>query len=61
MLCAVICRELGGRDPATTAVWAHLVVVATPFSDLLTGLRERGEPVLVEAFVAELAVEARAV
>lgn len=35
-----------------------LVVVAPPVSDDLACLGKRGEPVLVEALVAELAVEA---
>lgn len=58
MLCAVIGSKLGRWDRAATAMWAHLVVVAAPFGDLCTSLRERREPLLVEALVAELAVEA---
>src|SRR5690606_20208005 len=50
--------ELGGRDAATAAVRSDLVVVPSPLADHLASLRQRGEPVLVEALVAELAVEA---
>ena len=39
-------------------MWSHLVVVSPPLSDDFAGLRQRSEPMLVEAFVAELAVEA---
>src|SRR5690606_10797597 len=50
--------ELGGRDAATAAVRPDLVVVPSPLADHFASLRQRGEPVLVEALVAELAVEA---
>ena len=50
--------ELGGRDAAAAAVRSDLVVVATPLGDDVAGLSQRREPVLVEALVAELAVEA---
>lgn len=55
---AVVGGELGGRDAAATAVRSDLIVVPPPFADHLAGLGERGEPVLVQALVAELAVEA---
>ena len=37
---------------------ADLVVVASPVGDHVSGLCERREPVLVEALITELAVEA---
>src|SRR5690606_2424121 len=50
--------EPGRRDTTATAVRSDLVVVAPPLADDLAGLGKRSEPVLVEALVAELAVEA---
>lgn len=50
--------ELGRPDAATAAVRPDLVVVAPPRTDHLAGLDERREAVLVEALVAEFAVEA---
>lgn len=50
--------ELRGRDAADGAVRADLVVVAAPGADEAASLRQGLEPVLVEALVAELAVEA---
>lgn len=50
--------ELGRWDSTAAAVWANLVVVAPPVGDDLPGLGQRGEPVLIEALVPELAVEA---
>lgn len=58
MLCPVVGGEICRWDPTATAVRPDLVVVASPLSDHGAGLRQRREPVLVEAFVAELAVEA---
>ncbi len=46
------------RYPTQTAVGPHLVEVAAPFSNGHSGLVQRLEPLLVEALVAELAVEA---
>src|SRR5690349_6869086 len=46
------------RDSAAAAVRADLVEVDTPARDLLSGLCQRLEPVLVQALVAELAIEA---
>lgn len=43
---------------ATTTVRTNLVVVPPPIGDYLASLGQRCEPVLVEAFIAELAVEA---
>ena len=50
--------ELGRRHTTDGAVRAHLVVVASPASDLLSSLVQRLEPLLVQALVAELAIEA---
>src|SRR5512139_3352955 len=55
---AVLLGEASRWDATDAAVRAHLVVVATPVGDGLAGLLQRLEPVLVEALVAELAVEA---
>lgn len=46
--------ELRWRDAAATAVRTYFVVVASPVSDHVAGLSDRREPMLVEAFVAEL-------
>ena len=50
--------ELGRWDAPQTAVGPYLVVVDAPLADDHPSLRERLEPVLVQALVAELAVEA---
>ena len=39
-------------------MWSNLVVILTPDGDTLTGLSQGFQPVLVEAFVPELAIEA---
>lgn len=54
----MIGSELRWWDAAATAVGANLVVVTSPVGDNVAGLGERVEPMLVEALVAELAVEA---
>src|SRR5574343_752988 len=45
-------------DSANRAVGSYFVVVLTPDGDDLAGLSQGFEPVLVEAFIPELAVEA---
>ena len=50
--------KLGRRDASATAVRSDLVVVAAPLGEDVAGLSQRREPVLVEALVPELAVEA---
>ena len=50
--------ELCRGDATDGAVRAHLVVVAPPAGNLLPGLVQCLEPLFVQAFVAELAVEA---
>lgn len=54
---SMIGGKLGGWNASATAVRSHLVVVAAPLGDNVAGLSQRREPVLVQAFVAELAVE----
>lgn len=49
---------LGRRAVAETAVGALLVVIPTPFGDQLPSVVQAGEPVIVEAFIPEAAVEA---
>jgi hypothetical protein len=51
-------NKLGGRYPLATAVRPDLVVVLPPGGDRGPGLRQRLEPMAVQAFVPELAVEA---
>ena len=50
--------ELGGRHSAATAVRPDLVVVLPPCGDGGPGLRQRLEPMFIQAFIPELAVEA---
>src|SRR5574343_434880 len=55
---AMLGRELRWRHPPAAAVRPHLVVVGPPACDLVARLFQALEPVLVQALVAELAVEA---
>ncbi len=50
--------EAGRWHPIATAVWPDFVVVLPPGSDGSPGLLQRLEPLLVQALVPELAVEA---
>ena len=50
--------ELGWGNTAAAAVGSDLVVMPAPVGDYFPCLRQRCEPVFVEALVAELAVEA---
>ena len=54
--------ELGGksiwRDTAEAAVRSDFVVFLPPGFDETASFGQGGEPVLIEAFVAELAIEA---
>src|SRR5665811_1980997 len=52
------CGKLGGRHSAATAVRPDFVVVLPPGGDGGSGLRQCLEPMLVQAFVPELAVKA---
>ncbi len=49
---------LGRGAVAETAVGALLVVIPTPFGDQLPSVVQAGEPVIVEAFIPESAIEA---
>src|SRR5215475_10567751 len=51
------CCKLRWCEPAQARVWSCNVVVDTPGLDDPAGLGEIGEQVLVEAFVAQPAVE----
>ena len=46
-------RQIPERD-----VWAHRVVIHPPFLDHLSCVSQIHEPVLVQAFISELPVEA---
>lgn len=50
--------ELSRRNPVNRSVRSDLVVVLAPDGDDLAGLGQGFEPVLIEAFIPELAVEA---
>jgi len=50
--------ELCGRDASTAAVRSDFVIVDAPVGDDLACLLQRREPMIVEALVAKLAVEA---
>jgi hypothetical protein len=52
-------RVLGWSPVPQRTVGPDLVVVDTPHADLRARLLEIGEPVLVQAFIAEPAIEAR--
>ena len=57
-MCSVVGGKLRWRDATTAAVRTYLVEVTPPIGDDLASLDQRREPVFVETFVAELAVEA---
>ncbi len=50
-------RKLGGCQPAKAAVRTHGVVVRLPRLDDPSRRRQRGEQVLVQAFVAQATIE----
>ena len=50
--------ELGGRHPSATAVRANLVVVLPPAAIVARVLGQGLEPMVIQAFVPELAVKA---
>src|SRR5579884_4328423 len=56
-ICIAHC-ELFWRSIGQRAVWTHLVVIDSPLFDGFPGIVQRQEPVQVQAFLAELAVEA---
>ena len=55
---AMLLGELGWRHAPNASVGPHLVVVQPPCRDLFARLVQRLEPVLVQALVAEPAIEA---
>ena len=55
---AVLLGESCRRDTPQAAVWSDLVVVLPPACNALPGLRQRFKPLLIQAFIPELAVEA---
>ena len=50
--------SIGGRQPANTTMRAHMVVIVAPEPQHRAGVAQRYEQRLVEAFVAQTAVEA---
>src|SRR5574344_657371 len=50
--------ECSRRYPSNRSVWPHLVVVLPPTGNNFSCLGQGFKPVLVEAFVPELAIEA---
>jgi len=58
LLLSMVGGELGGWNAAAAAVRSDFVVVDAPVGDDLACLLQRREPMIVEALVAKLAVEA---
>ena len=54
----MLLRELSRWYPNQAAVWPDLVVVPTPFSDARSGLRQALKPLLFQALVTKLPIEA---
>ena len=54
----MLLRELSRWYPTQAAVWPDLVVVPAPFSDARFGLRQGLKPLLVQALVTKLPIEA---
>jgi hypothetical protein len=57
----MLLRELSRWYPTQAAVWPDFVVVPAPFSDARSGLRQGLNPLLVQALVTRLPIEALAV
>ena len=57
MVLDLLCKQIW-RNATQAAVGSDLVIFLPPGFDQETGFVEGGEPVLVEAFIAKLAVEA---
>jgi hypothetical protein len=51
------CGELRRGNIPQAAVGSPLVVVLPPFVALLLSIRERQEPMLIQALLAELSIE----
>ena len=58
MLLAWACRKLRRCEPEQARVRSECVVVGPPFFDDPSGLWQAGEEVLVEALIAQPAIEA---
>ena len=54
----MLLRELSRRNPTQAAVWPDFVVVPAPLSDALPGLWQSLKPLLVQALVTKLPIEA---
>ena len=54
----MLLRELSRWYPAQAAVWPDFVVVPAPLSDARSGLRQCLKPLLVQALVTKLPIEA---
>ncbi len=54
----MLLRELSRRNPTQAAVWPDFVVVPAPLSDARSGLRQSLKPLLVQALVTKLPIEA---
>jgi hypothetical protein len=50
--------EFNGSQVSQRAVETSLIVIGPPFFDNLLGLVEAHEPILIQAFIPKLAVEA---
>ena len=50
-------KQISWREPAQRGVRTALVIVPSPRVDLAPGIRQRQEPMEVQAFVAEPAIE----
>ena len=53
----VLCCKLLWCEIVKSTVWSNSVVVLSPDFESATGIGHTGKPVLVEALVADLAVE----
>ena len=54
----MLLRELSRWYPTQAAVWPDFVVVPAPLSDACSGLRQGLKPLLVQALVTKLPIEA---
>ena len=54
----MLLRELSRWDPTQAAVWSNFVVISAPLSDARSGLWQCLEPLLVQALVTKLPIEA---
>ena len=54
----MLLRELSRWDPTQAAVWSNFVVISAPLSDARSGLGQGLKPLLVQALVTKLPIEA---